>query len=157
DFQAVSDQISPNESVLYQPVFIPTTATSVLLSWKQRIHNEASDYSDGQFFSVNLYDLGFNQLAQFFVTQPGYPLDETTCSVHVANMLPYRGQTVVIAFIEEATAGYLNAYVDDVRLTVSTDCNGNGIPDECDIATSTSMDCDNDGVPDECERVSSDE
>jgi hypothetical protein len=31
------------------------------------------------------------------------------------------------------------------------DCNGNGIPDECDIAEGTSQDCNGDGTPDECE------
>jgi hypothetical protein len=30
------------------------------------------------------------------------------------------------------------------------DCNANGIPDACDIASSTSQDVDQDGVPDEC-------
>ena len=31
------------------------------------------------------------------------------------------------------------------------DCNGNGIPDDCDIADGTSEDSNNNGVPDECE------
>ena len=31
------------------------------------------------------------------------------------------------------------------------DCNGNGIPDECDIASGQSQDCQWDGVPDECQ------
>jgi hypothetical protein len=30
------------------------------------------------------------------------------------------------------------------------DCNGNGVPDACDIADGTSVDADGDGVPDEC-------
>ena len=30
------------------------------------------------------------------------------------------------------------------------DCNGNGVPDACDIAAGTSVDADGDGVPDEC-------
>ena len=30
------------------------------------------------------------------------------------------------------------------------DCNGNSIPDACDISAGTSMDMDNDGIPDEC-------
>ena len=32
----------------------------------------------------------------------------------------------------------------------SDDCNGNDVPDECDIAGSTSADCNSDGTPDEC-------
>ncbi len=31
------------------------------------------------------------------------------------------------------------------------DCNGNGVPDDCDIADGTSEDCNVNGVPDECE------
>jgi hypothetical protein len=31
------------------------------------------------------------------------------------------------------------------------DCNGNDVPDECDIADGTSEDCDANGMPDECE------
>jgi len=36
------------------------------------------------------------------------------------------------------------------------DCNGNSVPDECDIADGTSQDCNNNGVPDECELVDND-
>ena len=31
------------------------------------------------------------------------------------------------------------------------DCNGNGVPDECDIADGTSLDEDGNGIPDECQ------
>ena len=31
------------------------------------------------------------------------------------------------------------------------DCNGNGIPDACDIANGTSLDLNSNGIPDECE------
>lgn len=33
------------------------------------------------------------------------------------------------------------------------DCNGNGIPDDEDIANGTSFDCDGNGIPDECEAL----
>jgi len=32
-----------------------------------------------------------------------------------------------------------------------TDCNANGLPDNCDIADGTSLDCQDNGTPDECE------
>lgn len=35
----------------------------------------------------------------------------------------------------------------------SNDCNGNGIPDECDVAGGSSSDCNLDGRPDECESI----
>ena len=34
---------------------------------------------------------------------------------------------------------------------VAFDCNGNGVPDACDLAAGTSLDLDADGVPDECQ------
>ena len=33
------------------------------------------------------------------------------------------------------------------------DCNGNAVPDDCDISGATSEDCDANGVPDECEDI----
>lgn len=42
-------------------------------------------------------------------------------------------------------------YVDNVRLGSGADCNGNGMPDEFDIAHSGTADCNTNGIPDECE------
>ena len=36
------------------------------------------------------------------------------------------------------------------RASGSIDCNGNEIPDDCDIAVGTNLDVDGDGVPDDC-------
>ncbi len=36
-------------------------------------------------------------------------------------------------------------------LALEQDCNGNAIPDECDIAEGTSTDCQPNGIPDECD------
>jgi len=41
----------------------------------------------------------------------------------------------------------------DIFYTTSSDCNGNAVPDECDIAEGTSPDVNGSGVPDECEIV----
>ncbi len=38
----------------------------------------------------------------------------------------------------------------DLADSASSDCNANGTPDECDVADGTSRDCNADGVPDEC-------
>lgn len=40
--------------------------------------------------------------------------------------------------------------VEDGSIIILTDCNGNGVQDSADIAAGTSSDCDLDGVPDEC-------
>ncbi len=39
----------------------------------------------------------------------------------------------------------------DLASGASKDCNGNGVPDECDIAAEVSSDCNGNGVPDECD------
>jgi hypothetical protein len=39
----------------------------------------------------------------------------------------------------------------DIASGLSQDCNANGIPDECDIASGASLDANRNGVPDECE------
>jgi hypothetical protein len=39
----------------------------------------------------------------------------------------------------------------DIAANPGLDCNGNGRPDSCDIADGTSQDCDSDGIPDECD------
>ncbi|MCC6675862.1 MAG: VCBS repeat-containing protein [Phycisphaerales bacterium] len=42
--------------------------------------------------------------------------------------------------------------LDAIAMGLVPDCNGNGVPDYCDIwVYGTSLDCDNDGVPDDCE------
>ncbi|MBU0641157.1 MAG: hypothetical protein KKB50_20040, partial [Planctomycetes bacterium] len=42
----------------------------------------------------------------------------------------------------------------DIAGGLSTDCNGNGVPDACDIAVGFSWDCNGNGVPDECDIAS---
>ena len=39
----------------------------------------------------------------------------------------------------------------DIAGNPGLDCNGNGRPDSCDITDGTSEDCDSDGIPDECD------
>jgi hypothetical protein len=41
-----------------------------------------------------------------------------------------------------------------VLLHADGDCNGNGVPDDCDIANGTSADCNANGIPDECDLAS---
>ena len=48
----------------------------------------------------------------------------------------------------------LGGAIDSAQLLRShamADCNGNAVPDGCDVADGTSIDCDGDGQPDECQ------
>ncbi len=52
------------------------------------------------------------------------------------------------------SAGYeifLPSALIPALITMSQDCNGNGVPDDQDIAGGTSQDCNDNGIPDECE------
>lgn len=51
----------------------------------------------------------------------------------------------------DIAAGIVQIVLNACR--AATDCNGNGRPDECDIADGISQDQDGNGIPDECEAV----
>lgn len=57
--------------------------------------------------------------------------------------------------IQSSVGGLASGWnLDDIGFVVtapSGDCNGNQIPDECDIAAGTVPDCDGNGVPDACD------
>ena len=61
------------------------------------------------------------------------------------------GDTAVIGAWQDDDAGDRSgsAYI----FARASDCDSNGIPDECDIANGTSPDCNANGIPDECEAV----
>jgi len=75
------------------------------------------------------------------------------------DLTPFAGRTVRIHWDFDAVDTWLNGslgiLIDNVTITAyeggGGDCNGNLIPDHCDIAAGTSGDCDSDGVPDECQ------
>jgi|GEM_PF-2626930 len=55
-------------------------------------------------------------------------------------------------FLSDRTAIALLPWeVQSLEIFVDTDCNGNGRPDDTDIATGVSADCTGNGLPDECE------
>jgi hypothetical protein len=55
------------------------------------------------------------------------------------------------ALVEDAIGIPMNVIVRAVAKVPTGDCNLNGVPDECDIASGASADLDGNGVPDECE------
>ncbi len=81
-------------------------------------------------------DDGQSQIDQAFLTFNNVPFDPTNLSsLYAMSQLGY--PTTV--FILRAVGGG------------SGDCNGNGIPDECDTAEDPSIDCNGNLIPDECE------
>jgi len=47
--------------------------------------------------------------------------------------------------------GLAKVLIPTEHLVPGVDCNGNGVPDECDVASGFSLDADGNHVPDECE------
>jgi len=52
---------------------------------------------------------------------------------------------------DELAAGAPDCNGNGVPDYCDLDCNNNSIPDECDLAAGTSLDCNSNGVPDECD------
>ncbi len=66
-----------------------------------------------------------------------------------ASVAASQGRAVAGAIFSDGideNAGRVYAFV-----LAGEDCNGNGVPDECDIASGVESDADNDGVPDTCQ------
>jgi len=84
------------------------------------------------------------------LTPSGGSAETAFDALEVAGFVPYRS-----LFGFGARTGSLTDEhrVDDVVLAASsvTDCNGNLVPDECDIDAGTSADCNGNDIPDECD------
>ncbi|MEK7710522.1 MAG: hypothetical protein AAB341_01385 [Planctomycetota bacterium] len=65
------------------------------------------------------------------------------------------GDTAVVgAYFDDCAAGTDcgSAYIFEFQ-TPTDDCNDNGVPDQCDIASGASSDCNGNAIPDECDAI----
>ncbi|MCK4660121.1 MAG: hypothetical protein KAV82_11420 [Phycisphaerae bacterium] len=78
-----------------------------------------------------------------------------TWETRTVDLTACAGQAVVLQWHfdsgDDVANSELGWQIDRVRVTSGSDCNTNGIPDECDIAAGTSDDADTNGIPDECD------
>jgi hypothetical protein len=111
-------QSTPGASVLSQDIALPAGASSIVLSWVDRIRNFASEFDTNQEFSVELRDTNDNTLAVAFTTGPSLPLlgDWTQRSFDVS---AWRGRVVRVAFVVSAPEGYLDVHLDNVSVRAS--------------------------------------
>jgi len=56
-----------------------------------------------------------------------------------------------VAALRWQPPGLAKVLIPTEHLVPGVDCNGNGVPDECDVASGFSLDADGNHVPDECE------
>lgn len=95
------------------------------------------------------------QSATLIVGGDAYLLEDVSTPTHTWEIL----EAVVVAEDDQLSVRIVSnhgsdqgIYVDYVRLTqVGEDCNDNGQIDKIDIKTGSSTDCDGNGVPDECQ------
>lgn len=74
----------------------------------------------------------------------------------IAATIPAGGSVVIrYGFLAGPYASSGTAlHIDGVLLRIKPDCNGNGLPDDDDIAAGVSFDCNSNDVPDECDIAS---
>ncbi len=113
-FSALSDQTGPGTVTLWQQASIPDGATNVTLSWIDQIRSHGP-WVAGQGFRVELRDTNDAVLATLFSTTTNDPPFGGTTS-RSADLRPWRGQAVRVAFVEQDHGGYLNVRLDEVHL-----------------------------------------
>ena len=117
-YNAMTQQIGGGTHLLFQDVFIPAEALNATLSWSDRIRNHTPYFAPNQIFRVEIRDTNNVVLDVAFNTQLGDPLLSDWTSKRYA-LDAFRGRTVRIAFYQEDSSGYFNAYVDDVSVRLS--------------------------------------
>ena len=61
---------------------------------------------------------------------------------------PVTNNIIIGAWTADNAAGAAYIFSGDISLN---DCNGNGLPDDCDVLEGRSLDCNSNGIPDECD------
>ncbi|HUN81289.1 MAG TPA: FG-GAP-like repeat-containing protein [Phycisphaerae bacterium] len=152
-FSVASPQLSPFDRD-HQQSFVasglPDAAGPVNLTFSAVADFGPQDY----------VDLGLNDQPYFaavldgFFASCGPAVDSLTISPAQWNSILLSGRSEVHLSMRPSVGIEPVCNESHVQVTISymtqNDCNGNGIPDECDISSGHSNDCDSNGIPDEC-------
>lgn len=121
-FDIVTNQSGPGLNIVSTPMMLPGALTSVVLSWKDRIRNNAVFSDPNQEFRVELVTSADVLIGTVYSTNPGDPTVQfgpNIRSFDVTTLLtPYAGQLVKVRFVEQNNLNYFNVNVDDVSLLV---------------------------------------
>jgi len=134
-FDAVTTQFGPSTHILSEPFTVPSNIVSAQISWKDRIFNLFTAFSDPtQEVRVQLVNsAGTTVLAEIFSTNPGDPLIQVgpnTRSFDITTLLrSLEGQSIRFNIVQEVNLNFFHYYVDDISILV-TDNSGGGGPDE---------------------------
>ena len=114
---ALSYQFGNGHHELWQDIVIPSGATTVTLTWADRIRNHAGQFvSMSQQFRVEARDPDDNQILDtLYASKPGDPLlGEWVQRTNYLSGL--KGKTIRLAFVEDDQLGYLNVGLDNVHV-----------------------------------------
>ncbi len=109
---------SPGSSLMYRDVTLPTNAGTITLSWVDRIRNFNTAFATNQQFSVELRNTNNATLAVLYSSQPSDPL-LADWATRRADLTPWRGQTVRLAFLVNAALDFLDVHLDGVSVRVA--------------------------------------
>ena len=116
-FSAATFQGGPGVHTLFQDVTLGASLLSATLHWGDNLQNHAGVFVDPvQEWRVEVWDPADNSvLAELFSTEPGdLPIQGWT--ERVADLSPWIGQTIRIAFTQQDGLWYFNARLDEVRI-----------------------------------------
>jgi hypothetical protein len=122
-YSVVSEQTNTGTHVLYQDITLPPTASSAVLTWVDRIHNYATDFTSNQYFHVEIRTTNDTLLQTAFTTTSGETLVNDWTN-RTFDLSTYAGQTVRIAFVEVDSLNYLNVHLDNISVQVNSTAPG---------------------------------
>jgi hypothetical protein len=142
-FSALSDQAGGGTHVLYQDIFIPDGSTNVTLRWTDQVRNHGGPFNALHRFRVEVRDTNNAVLATLFSTPTNLPAF-TGPTNRSADLKPWRGGRIRLAFVEQDALGFLNVHLDNVSVVAAS-----ASPTIFDVYFG------NDTVPDETEYLGS--
>jgi hypothetical protein len=116
-FSAATFQSGPGVHTLFQDVTLDPGLPSATLLWADDLQNHAGIFEDPiQEWRVEVWDPSDNSvLAELFSTNPGDPAIQAWTE-RMADLSPWIGQTIRIAFTQQDSLWFFNARLDEVRI-----------------------------------------
>ncbi|QQX78099.1 MULTISPECIES: HYR domain-containing protein [Aequorivita] len=123
NFDVVTDQSGPGLHLLSQPFTVPSDVQSAIVSWNDRIRNNAGVFSDpNQEFRVDLVDASMNVIQEVYSTNPGDPSTQIGPNFRqydlTALLQTLSGQVVSLRFSEQDDLGNFNLTLDDISFVI---------------------------------------
>ncbi|GJM24287.1 MAG: hypothetical protein DHS20C16_07020 [Phycisphaerae bacterium] len=133
-------------------IMIPANAVSATLTYCSAYNGEGGNANASGF------DWAYVTANGVEVDDAGNDGVQNDWETRTVNLNAYIGQTIDLEWRFDSRDGSVNTglgwQVDNIELIAPTpvdrDCNENGTLDSCDIASGTATDCNLDGIPDQC-------